>query len=126
MSKTIILKDERCIDHITTPGHPESPQRLKSIYSMLKQNDMKGRFEEVSPRMATKEEISLNHDPNYIDMIENTAGRSFTSLDGDTNTSAGRGRPLYLLSVLFLMAVDMIMDKKQITDLPWCALRASC
>jgi len=112
MSKTIILKDERCIDHITTPGHPESPQRLKSIYGMLKENDMKGRFEEVSPRMATKEEISLNHDQKYIDMIENTAGRSFTSLDGDTNTSARSWEAALLAVGAVLDGVDMIMEQK--------------
>ena len=112
MSKTIILKDERCIDHITAPGHPESPQRLKSIYNMLKQNDMKGRFKEVAPRMATKEEISLNHDLKYIDMIENTAGRSFTSLDGDTNTSAGSWDAALLAVGAVLDGVDMIMEQK--------------
>jgi len=112
MSKTIILKDDRCIDHLTSPGHPESPQRLKSIYSMLNQNDMKGRFEEVLPRMATKEEISLNHDQKYIDMIENTAGRSFTSLDGDTNTSAGSWEAALLAVGAVLDGVDMIMEQK--------------
>ena len=90
MSRTIILKDERCIDHITTLGHPESPQRLKSIYSMLRKTDMKGRFEEIEPRIANKDEISLNHDLKYIDIIESTSGKSLISLDGDTNTSSAR------------------------------------
>ena len=32
MSQTIVLKDERCINHETSPGHPESPARLEAIY----------------------------------------------------------------------------------------------
>jgi len=112
MSKTIILKDERCIDHITTPGHPESPQRLKSIYSMLKDDDIKDCFEEVEPRSATKGEIGWNHSSEYIDMIEKTAGRSFTRLDGDTNTSAGSWEASQLAVGAVLDGIDMIMAGK--------------
>jgi len=112
MSKTIILKDERCIDHITTPGHPECPQRLKSLYEMLNGDEVKGCFEAISPRMATKEELSYNHVVEYIDRIESTAARSFTSLDGDTNTSAGSWDAALLAVGSVLDGVDMIMEKK--------------
>jgi len=112
MSKTIILKDERCIDHITTPGHPESPQRLKSIYGMLQDDDIKDCFEEVAPRSATKGEIGWNHSSEYIDGIEKTAGRPFTSLDGDTNTSAGSWDASLLAVGAVLDGIDMIMEGK--------------
>ncbi len=112
MSKTIILKDDRCIDHLTTPGHPESPQRLKSIYGMLKGDDIKDCFEEIEPRSATKDEIGWNHASEYIEMIEKTRGKSFTSLDGDTNTSAGSWEAAGLAVGTVLDGIDVIMEGK--------------
>ena len=112
MSKTIILKDEKCIDHVTTLGHPESPQRLKSIYGMLNGDDIKDRFEAVDPRQATKDEIAWNHDPEYIDTIEKTAGKDLISLDGDTNTSSGSWDASLFAVGAVLEGVDRIMEGK--------------
>lgn len=35
MKRTGFVTDERFMDHVTGPYHPESPERLKSIYAML-------------------------------------------------------------------------------------------
>ena len=61
MNKTIIIKDQRYLQHITGEGHPENHHRLEEIYSMLKQDDMKGLFKEILPRAATPEELALIH-----------------------------------------------------------------
>jgi len=89
MSTTIVLKDACCLDHVMHPGHPESPERLAAIYDMLQGADMFGKFEEIVPRRATKEEISLNHSPAYIERIAATSGKPPMSLDPDTATSEG-------------------------------------
>ena len=112
MSKTIILKDEKCIDHLTTPGHPESPQRLRSIYAMLDGDDMKGCFDILRPRKAEKEELAWNHSADYIDAIEKTSGRSQISLDADTNTSSGSWEAALLATGAVLDGIDSIMGKK--------------
>lgn len=112
MSKTIILKDEKCIDHVTTPGHPESPQRLKSIYRMLESDEMKGCFEVLAPRKAEKAELYWNHTPEYVAAIERTSGQSFISLDGDTNTSAGSWDAALQAAGGVMAGIDRIMDKK--------------
>ena len=69
MSTTIVLKDACCLDHVMHPGHPERPERLAAIYEMLQGADMFGKFEEIVPRRATKEEISLNHSPAMLMLI---------------------------------------------------------
>ncbi|HDD43675.1 MAG TPA: histone deacetylase [Candidatus Desulfofervidus auxilii] len=84
--KTGIVKDKRYFDHNPGIWHPESPQRLKSIYTHLEKSEIKNLFEEITPRFALKEEIALIHAPEYIDFIAGTAGKE-TTLDPDTITS---------------------------------------
>jgi acetoin utilization deacetylase AcuC-like enzyme len=109
MSRTILIKDRRFIEHRNRPGHPECPERLEGIYAMLESDDMRGRCEEVEPRPALKEEIAWNHSPQYIDEIEKTAGRPFTYLDPDTSTSEGSWEAAILAAGGFLHALDVII-----------------
>jgi acetoin utilization deacetylase AcuC-like enzyme len=81
-----IVKDDIYLQHITDDYHPENPRRLEHIYAMLETLDQTG-LTYVSPRMATHEEIALNHESFYIDSIARTSGKSRTQLDGDTVTS---------------------------------------
>ncbi len=111
MSKTLVLKDERCLNHITRSGHPESPKRLEAIYEKLKDDDIRGKFSEIKPRVATKEEISLNHSMEYIEKIENTAGKHFINLDPDTNTSEGSWQASILAAGAVMTGIDKILDK---------------
>lgn len=112
MSKTIALTDKRYLNHETRSGHPESPKRLESIYEMLLGDDIKNTFEEVRPRKATKEEISLNHSMEYVERIAKTANKGFVSLDPDTNTSDGSWEAAALAAGAVLTGIDMILEKK--------------
>ncbi|MCX5805741.1 MAG: histone deacetylase [Proteobacteria bacterium] len=80
-----IVRDDIYLEHITDSYHPENPDRLKNIYSMLDAIDDSG-IEYISPRMATHEEIALNHDMYYIESIASTKGRE-KRLDPDTVVS---------------------------------------
>ncbi|MFC1591000.1 histone deacetylase [Thermodesulfobacteriota bacterium] len=110
MGKTIVLKDDRFLNHVTSYGHPECPERLEAIYAMLQQPDVSAVFTEVQPRPATQDEIALNHDRAYINSIEQTAGADFTSLDPDTSTSAGSWEAAVLAAGAVLTGIDMIVD----------------
>jgi acetoin utilization deacetylase AcuC-like enzyme len=88
MNRTGIVRDKRYLDHIMDPGHPESPERLKVIYQMLEDPGMKGMLQEVKPRLANREELEMNHTPQYIDLIASTAGKPYYRLDMDTSTCA--------------------------------------
>ena len=88
MNKTGIVKDDRYLDHMMDPGHPESPERLRVIYKMLEEPEMKGFLEKVKPRPATREELEMIHTPSYIDLVAKTAGKPSYRLDMDTSTCA--------------------------------------
>jgi len=88
MNRTGIVKDQRYLEHVMVPGHPESPERLRVIYQMLEEEEMRNRFEAVKPRAATRGEIEMVHSSDYVNLIASTAGKACTRLDGDTSTCA--------------------------------------
>jgi acetoin utilization deacetylase AcuC-like enzyme len=82
-----LVRHEIYLEHVTDSYHPENPDRLKYIYSMLDTIDNSG-IVYVTPRMATHEEIALVHDLNYIESIASTKGKE-RRLDPDTVASPG-------------------------------------
>lgn len=110
MAVTIAIADERCIDHVTRHGHPESPDRLVAIYEMLEEPDVRGCVERLAPKPATREQLASNHSPAYIERIESTAGRDFISLDPDTSTSAGSWEAALLAAGGVVHGIDEIMS----------------
>jgi acetoin utilization deacetylase AcuC-like enzyme len=88
MKRTGIVKHERYIEHVMDPGHPESPERLKAIYHMLEESELKEKLIPVTPREATREELEAIHSPEHIELVASTAGQSHTRLDMDTSTCA--------------------------------------
>jgi len=110
MSQTIVLLDDRFLDHRTRDGHPESPERLAAIYAAIAADRENLRYDEVTPREATVNEIALNHSTEYIRSIEQTAGRAYVSLDPDTHTSAGTWEAARLAVGAVLSGIDLIMN----------------
>jgi len=89
MNKTGIVKNERYMNHRMGAYHPESPKRLEVIYAMLEEADIRGQFKEINDRPANKDELLLVHSLDYIEKLAATAGKEYTFLDPDTQTSAG-------------------------------------
>jgi len=84
---TALIQDPIYLEHIRGVPHVESPQRLEVLYQMVEDN-FSGRLNCVTPRPATQMELAYIHTPEYIQQIASTAGKSFISLDPDTQTSA--------------------------------------
>jgi len=91
-------------------GHPESPERLRVLYQMLEEEEMRGQFcEGIRPRPATREELELIHTPSYVDLIASTAGKPLFRLDMDTSTSAGSYEAALLASGGLLELIKEVM-----------------
>ena len=80
-----LLYDPTCVEHDPGHGHPESPDRLKSIWTELTGRPVAG-TEALSPPRSTPEELGRVHDAGYVREILELAGLS-GSLDGDTAIS---------------------------------------
>jgi len=108
MNKTGIVRDMRYLDHVMGDYHPESPQRLKAIYEMLEDPDIKGNFQDIRARMAEREELLMIHSPDYIDILEASNGKSYTYLDPDTQTSPGSYKAALLAAGGLCEAISMV------------------
>jgi acetoin utilization deacetylase AcuC-like enzyme len=103
-----VVRDNRFLNHIPDPSNPESPLRLKRIHSMLDAPDMNGRFQFLTPRIAEKSEILLNHTPEYFQRIADTAGQRFSYLTADTQASAGSFESAMLSAGGLLLAIEKV------------------
>jgi acetoin utilization deacetylase AcuC-like enzyme len=112
MKRTGIVKHETYMEHVMDPGHPESPERLRVIYQMLEEKEMKGHFELVKPREATREELLAIHSADYIDLVASTAGKSHYRLDMDTSTSAKSYEAALLAAGGFMELIKAVMEGK--------------
>jgi len=112
MNRTGIVKDARYLEHVMDPGHPESPERLRAIYQMLEEEEMRGQFEAVKTRAATQEELEMIHSPAYIDLIASTAGKPYFRLDGDTSTCAKSYEAALWAAGGFLELIKAIVEGK--------------
>ena len=111
MSRTGVVKDGRYLEHVMDPGHPESPDRLRAVYQMLEEEQMRGLWlEEISPRPATREELETIHTPAYIDLVASTAGKSHVRLDADTSTCARSYEAALLAAGGLLELIKAVME----------------
>ena len=110
--KTGIVKDWRYAEHNMGPGHPESPERIRSIYEGLEKAKNLTSLIPIPPRPATEKEIALIHTQEYIEQIRETAGRERTFLDPDTSTSPRSYEIALLAAGGLIEAADWIMDGK--------------
>jgi acetoin utilization deacetylase AcuC-like enzyme len=108
MPKTGIVRDDRYMEHTANGYHPESPQRLETLYRMLGEPAMRGKYEEIKPRMAIQEELELIHRESYIRLVASTAGREMTMLDPDTYACSRSFEAAKLAAGGILAAVDRV------------------
>jgi len=106
-----IVKDDIYLEHETDAYHPENPNRLKYIYAMLDTIDSQGLFY-VPPKMATHDEIALNHEKAYIESIATTKGKNPKRLDPDTVTSPKSYEAACMAVGGTLKAADMLMNSE--------------
>ncbi len=106
-----IVKDERYLEHKTGHIHPENPNRLRSVYRMLK-NDFEDLFIHIHPEPVPLEYLELVHTPVYIEKVLKTAEHNFTSLAPDTPASAMSYLAAWLAVGGCLTALDTLISGK--------------
>ncbi len=108
MRKTGVVTDPLFIKHDPGPYHPESPERLKEIYSMLDTSGLNDLLTKVKPRTASSSEICLVHSEDYYKFVESSDGTSL-SLDPDTSTSPDSFQAAMLAAGGAIELVDMVV-----------------
>lgn len=86
---TGIVQDPRYLDHRPDEGHPESPERLESVYGTLAQWPHGHRLTRIQPRLATREELLWVHSRDLLDRLTATVDGTGQMLSADTQASPG-------------------------------------
>jgi acetoin utilization deacetylase AcuC-like enzyme len=86
---TLLLTHRASLDHLTPPGHPERPDRIRAVDQVLSE----GRFDKLVRAEApegTLELARLCHDEHYVEELRRIApDKGLIYLDGDTSMSPG-------------------------------------
>lgn len=108
MARTALIQDNAYLEHITSDFHPENPERLRAIYSILEDQALQGKTERLKGREATAEEIQYIHTRPYYEMIEATRDCGHRQLDPDTHVSSQTYRTAKLAAGGLCMLVDSV------------------
>jgi acetoin utilization deacetylase AcuC-like enzyme len=86
---TLLITHPACLDHLTPPGHPERPDRLRAVEHALAHE----RFQwlaRVEAPLAELDTIALCHPMNYVTAIRDASPQQgFVRIDADTTMSPG-------------------------------------
>ena len=89
---TRLITHSDCLNHDTSPGHPESPDRLRSILAALDADEFAG-VERAHAPLATQQQIRRVHSQELIDDVrgaaEMAAQKGYVRIDADTIVSKG-------------------------------------
>ncbi len=110
MRKTAVLRDNLFLSHDPGYNHPESPDRLRDIYTLLDKDSLKGLFIEPDFIPAPEKTLQLNHTSSLVKKVAKTSGKPFGSLDADTKTSPESYNAACLAAGSLLKGIDLIME----------------
>lgn len=119
---TLLYTHEACVDHHTGDRHPESPDRLRSVWAALAGAGFDRLVRREAPE-ASRAQLSLAHRPDYVDAvlaaIPETGRRH---LDPDTVVSPASGAAALRGAGAVVAAVDAIMTERDVGN-AFCAVR---
>jgi len=103
-----LFTSSRFGDHLTPPGHPERIERFEVMQAIASEFRTRG-GDVREPRAATHEELARVHQPDYVGLIAETAGRA-VALDADTFTSPDTYDVACLAAGAAVSAVDVVLE----------------
>jgi acetoin utilization deacetylase AcuC-like enzyme len=86
---TLLLTHRASFDHLTPPGHPERPDRIRAVDQVLSESRFDKLVRGEAPE-GTLELARLCHDEHYVEELRRIApDKGLVYLDGDTSMSPG-------------------------------------
>ncbi len=122
ISKTGFVYDDIYLEHKTTPGHPETAQRLVAIVEKLKAGGLYSDLFILSPKPAEIEWIETVHSSHYIERVKTSCENGVAYLDSlDVPISQMSYEVALVAAGGVLTAIDAVMEG-QIQN-AFCAVR---
>src|SRR6202790_4456075 len=86
---TLLLTHPSSLDHLTPPGHPERPDRIRAVNEILGETRFDPLVRELAPE-GSLDLVTLCHDEHYVSELRRVApSTGLIYLDGDTSMSPG-------------------------------------
>ncbi len=109
---TLLLSHAACLNHLTPPGHPERPDRLRAIERALEHEKFQALAREQAP-MAALDVIALAHPMDYVEQVRDASPKEgMVRLDADTTMSPGSFEAALRGAGGAVQAVDEVMQGK--------------
>jgi acetoin utilization deacetylase AcuC-like enzyme len=109
---TLFVTHPACLNHLTPPGHPERPDRLRAIDLALEQEQFQHLARMEAPT-ATFETIALCHPLDYVTEVEAASPKQgLVRLDADTTMSPGSFEAALRGAGGATLAIDEVIEKK--------------
>jgi acetoin utilization deacetylase AcuC-like enzyme len=122
MGALAFIYDDRYLEHNTGSGHPERPERLRSIVGHLGNQPLWNQMRHVQPQTAAIEWVTLVHPEDYVQMIGRRCKAGERVLDsGDTHACEVSYDVALLAAGGMLAGVDEVMSGKAAAS--FCAVR---
>ena len=108
---TKLITSGGCLEHLTTPGHPERPERLAAVLNHLRKTGMAADLDVQEAGEAHREDIVRVHGAGYLDALERLSPESgLVRLDPDTPMSPGSLRAAKLAAGAAVSGVDDVLE----------------
>jgi acetoin utilization deacetylase AcuC-like enzyme len=109
---TLLISHPACLEHLTPPGHPERPDRLRAVEHSLEAEEFQLLVRVEAP-MAPLEIVALCHPMDYITEIRDaTPKEGMVRLDADTSMSPGSFEAALRAVGGAVLAVDEVLAKR--------------
>ncbi len=118
---TLLITHPASLNHLTPPGHPERPDRLRAIAQALDADSFQD-LKRVEAPTVPLETVALCHPMDYVEAIrEATPKEGLRQIDADTSMSPGSFEAALRAVGGAVHAVDEVVAKK--ADNAFCAMR---
>lgn len=105
---TLLLHDDRMIEHDPGLGHPERPDRLRAIAAVLRERPVPN-TRLVTPPTVTDEDVLRVHGPAHLGRVDAARGQH-VRFDPDTVASPHSVEAARLAAGAAVEAVDAVLD----------------
>jgi acetoin utilization deacetylase AcuC-like enzyme len=109
---TLLISHPACLEHLTPPGHPERPDRLRAVERALEAEKFQMLARAEAPQ-APFEIVALCHPMDYITELRDASPKEgMVQLDADTTMSPGSFEAALRAAGGGVLAVDEVLAKR--------------
>ncbi len=108
---TALLTHPDCVLHEMGEGHPESPQRLRSVLRALESSGLAAKLKAMEAPAAEREHLERVHETQHVEQIFDSAPeRGYAYLDPDTSMNPKSLSAALRAAGAVVKATDLVMS----------------